>query len=125
MAHFVNAGPSVAIVRMTVNFFGPPGPDFLHNVGRIAYFFTGSSLVLGMINVFWSPFAARYGRRPVYVITFIIATATAAWCAAAKSYGSELAARIFLSTGTGAAEILAPMTISDIFFVHQRGTAMV
>lgn len=114
----------MAIVETTVDYFGPPGPDFVGNIGKVAYFFTATSLLQGMSNLFWMPLVVKYGRRPVYVISFSIYTAAAIWASVATSYGSELAARIIMGIGSGTGECLGPLTISDIFFLHERGTMM-
>jgi len=70
------------------------------------------------------PFILKYGRRPVYIIAFIGYTATAAWAGAARTYSSELAARVLMGFFSGSGECLAPLTIADIFFLHERGFYM-
>lgn len=52
---------------------------------------------------------------------FTIYTITAIWCAVAKQYANFLVARIVMGIAAGAGECLAPVTIADIFFLHQRG----
>ncbi|KAF5600898.1 transcription factor Pig1p [Fusarium pseudoanthophilum] len=123
-SNFLAAGPSVAIVSITESYFGPPGPDFSAKVSKIAYFFTTTALLQGMGNLIWMPFVAKYGRRPTYVLSFIMYTAVAAWAGGATTYGSALAARILMGFASGVAECLAPLTISDLFFLHERGAAM-
>ncbi|KAF5689956.1 transcription factor Pig1p [Fusarium circinatum] len=123
-SNFLAAGPSVAIVSTTESFFGSPGPNFSAKVSKIAYFFTTTALLQGMGNLIWMPFVAKYGRRPTYVLSFIMYTAVAAWAGGATTYGSALAARILMGFASGVAECLAPLTISDLFFLHERGAAM-
>ncbi|KAM5349872.1 hypothetical protein ACJ41O_006377 [Fusarium nematophilum] len=123
-SNFLAAGPSVAIVEITTDFYGPPGPDLSGNIAKVSYFFTTAALLQGMGNLFWMPLVVKYGRRPVYVMSFTLYTAFAAWAGGATSYGSSLAARILMGFASGAAECLAPLTISDIFFLHERGTIM-
>ncbi|KIW99564.1 uncharacterized protein Z518_11303 [Rhinocladiella mackenziei CBS 650.93] len=122
---FVSAGPAIAIVDQAVTFFGPPGPDLLHNIARTAYFFTTTALTMGLSNIFWVPMAIKYGRRVVYLACFALFIATIAWAGAAKSYGSALAARILMGFAAGPPEVLGPLTISDIFFLHERGAMVV
>lgn len=45
----------------------------------------------------------------------------ALWCGLAASPESELGGRILLGLVAGSAEVLAPLTIADIFFLHWRG----
>lgn len=70
------------------------------------------------------PFILKYGRRPVYIVSFIGYTVTAIWAGVASSYGSELATRVVMGFFTGSGECLAPLTIADIFFLHERGFYM-
>ncbi|OJD34923.1 mfs transporter [Diplodia corticola] len=122
--NFLAAGPTVSMVAVTEDFFGPPGPSFEANVAKASYFFTSTALLQGMSNLMWMPLIVKYGRRPIYVTSFVLYTACAAWAGGATSYGSELAARILMGAASGASETLAPLTISDIFFLHERGSIM-
>lgn len=70
------------------------------------------------------PIIVKYGRRPAYLISFTLYTATAIWSGVSKSYGSELAARIVMGLAAGSGECVAPLTIADTFFLHERGTIM-
>lgn len=123
-SNFLAAGPTVSMVAITTDFFGPPGPAFEGYIAKASYFFTTTALLQGMSNLIWMPLIVKFGRRPIYVISFVLYTACAAWAGGANSYGSELAARILMGAGAGASETLAPLTISDIFFLHERGTIM-
>lgn len=110
---------------MTIDFFGPPGPSFLHNVAKTAYFFTVTALMMGVSNLVWAPLMVKYGRRPAYVASFTLYAATSIWSAVADSYSTMLVSRALMGFAAGAGEVLGPLTIADIFFVHQRGTMMV
>ncbi|KAG8165283.1 hypothetical protein KVR01_005558 [Diaporthe batatas] len=129
MCNFLAAGPTVTIVNTTVDFFpaSPPTVDpagFSANISKIAYFFSTTALLQGTGNFIWVPLANKYGRRPVYVASYTLYLATAIWAILDHSYGGFLAARILMGFASGAAETIAPVTISDLFFLHQRGTIM-
>jgi hypothetical protein len=47
------------------------------------------------------------------------------WAGLAKSFDSLLAARLFMGAGGGPADAVAPDVVGEVFFVHQRGRAMV
>lgn len=47
------------------------------------------------------------------------------WAGLAKSFDSLLAARLFMGIGGGPADAVAPDVVGEVFFVHQRGRAMV
>jgi MFS family permease len=124
--NFLAAGPAVVISEVTSTFFGAPAENenFISDISRTAYFFTTTALMQGMGTLLWMPLIVKYGRRPVYILSFVLYTACALWAGASTSYSSELASRIIMGVAAGAAEVLAPLTISDIFFLHERGKVM-
>ncbi|KAI0430238.1 major facilitator superfamily domain-containing protein [Xylaria sp. FL1042] len=122
VCNFLAAGPTIAIVSTATDFFPDFDPD--DSVSRVAYFFTTTALAQGTSNFIWVPLANKYGRRPVYIISYTIYLAAAIWLIFERRFASFLAGRILLGLGSGAAEALAPLTIADIFFLHERGTIM-
>ena len=70
------------------------------------------------------PLVAKYGRRPVYVLCYSLFFLCVVWAALAKTYAPELVARMGIGLFSSGAECLAPVTITDIFFAHERGTYM-
>src|ERR1700759_240548 len=99
MCTFLSAGPTIAIVDTAIDFF----PDSIKNnslmtsaIPKTAYFFTTSALLQGTGNIFWVPMANKWGRRPVYILSYLIYVATSVWLIFDKSYGGFLAARILL-----------------------------
>lgn len=124
MVNFTSVGPSVALELITREYFGD-GPDFLSNLSKVSYTQTACSLMIGVGNLIWVPLAIKYGRRPVYIAAFLLFTACTIWCGVAKTFASQLAGRIILGTAAAAPEIVAPLSLTDIFFLHQRGTIMV
>lgn len=125
-SNFLAAGPTVAIVSYVIDFTGvmPNDPSFPKAIAKVAFFFTTPALLQGVSNFFWMPLIVKYGRRPVYIIAYICYTITAIWGGVAKTYSSELASRILLGFFGGAGECLAPVSISDLFFLHERGFYM-
>lgn len=121
---FLAGGPSVAILQMALSFFGPPGPHLSQQISKLAYFITTVTLMEGVGSFFWMPLIIKYGRRPVYLASFVLYTVTVIWAAVATSYANELAARIIMGFAMGAGECLAPLVIADVSFVHERGPIM-
>ncbi|KAM0434499.1 hypothetical protein ACHAPT_003595 [Fusarium lateritium] len=127
MSNFLAAGPSIAVVQTALSFF----PDSSANgtlassaIPKVAYFFTTTSLLLGVGCFFWVPIANKYGRRTVYLASYSVYFAMALALIFVESYPGFLAGRILLGFGAGAAETIAPITIADIFFLHERGAIM-
>lgn len=74
--NFLAAGPTVAIVSTTMSFFPAPSPavdpaGFGANVTKVAFFYTTTALLQGTGNFVWVPLANKYGRRPVYIISYV------------------------------------------------------
>ena len=82
-------------------------------------------LMLGGSNIWWVPLSNWMGRRPVLLIATLLMTACSVWCAKADSFGSLVAARLLQGAGGGAADTVAPALIGDLYFIHERGRAMV
>lgn len=123
---FGAAGPAVLVPQLANDFYHPASPGaFAKAIAEASYFVTVCFLMLGLSNIAWVPLMVKYGRRPIYITSFALYMATAAWCACARSPSSMLAARALLGCAAGAGEVLGPLTIADIFFVHQRGRMMV
>ncbi|KAI0600177.1 major facilitator superfamily domain-containing protein [Biscogniauxia sp. FL1348] len=122
VCNFLAAGPSIAILQTSQDFF--PTGDLDVAISRVAFFFTTTSLSQGVGNFVWMPLVNKYGRRPVYITSYAIYFACTIWLIFERSYGGFLAGRIILGFGSGAAETMAPISIADVFFLHERGTIM-
>ncbi len=77
MCNFLAAGPSIAMLDITMDFFpgAHPGRNprlFATSVAKVSYFFTTTALMQGIGNFIWVPIANKYGRRPVYVLSYLI-----------------------------------------------------
>ena len=68
------------------------------------------------------PIAVKYGRRPVYIISTAVMLATAIWQAKVQTAFSLIAANVVSGLAGAVSESIVQMTISDLFFVHQRAT---
>lgn len=82
-------------------------------------------LFLGAFNIFWVPLSNWAGRRPVLLVATLLMTLSCVWAGVAKGYDSLLAARMFQGMGGAAADTVAPALVGDVFFLHERGRAMV
>lgn len=73
--------------------------------------------------VLFIPFALKFGRRPVYLVSITVSFAAAVWSARMMTGGDLLGTNLVGGLAGSIAETICQMTIADIFFVHQRGTA--
>ncbi|KAK5128936.1 hypothetical protein LTR85_000269 [Meristemomyces frigidus] len=79
-------------------------------------------LTLGMCVFIFNPIAKVWGKRPVYGACSIIFFIVIIWDAVADTYGSFLGSRILGALGMAPCEVSVQATISDMYFVHERGT---
>ena len=78
---------------------------------------------LAVSCVLFIPFALKFGRRVVYLISIIVSLATCIWLAKMQTAGDLLGSNLVAGLGGAIAETICQMTIADIFFVHQRTSA--
>ncbi|KAK6598075.1 major facilitator superfamily transporter [Botrytis cinerea] len=83
----------------------------------------GSLIMTLGVSAYLCPCIAEvYGKRMVYLVTTIIIVAGCCWAGAANSYNSLLAARAIQGLGMGGFYAMAgTASITDVFFVHERG----
>jgi Na+/melibiose symporter-like transporter len=122
MCNFLAAGPTIAIVETALEFL--PNLPLSDAIAKVAFFFTTTALLQGIGNFIWIPLANKFGRRPVYVTSYLIYLASTVWLVYEQSYAGFLAGRILMGFGSGAADTIAPLTITDLFFLHERGAVM-
>jgi MFS family permease len=121
---YLFAAPAVQIVTLAMEFGNGDPRDLSDSITAVAYFISACNLMQGAGNILWMPLANKYGRRPVYIISWLMCLGFVAWSAVATSYASELASRIMVGFSAGASECIAPITLAEIFFLHERGKVM-
>ncbi|KIW17089.1 hypothetical protein PV08_04280 [Exophiala spinifera] len=81
-------------------------------------------LFLGWGLLFWQPFALRYGKRLTFLISVLGAIATSMWSPYVRSNGEWIARCIVMGFFIAPIEALPEISVTDIYFTHQRGTWM-
>ncbi|KAI6087680.1 MFS general substrate transporter [Hypoxylon rubiginosum] len=88
----------------------------------VATFMVGSILLFtGAVTFFTASGANIWGKRPFFVISAVMLLASNVWGTFADSFPSLAAMRIFQGIASAPLETLVTSTVSDLFFVHQRG----
>ncbi|KAF2736482.1 MFS general substrate transporter [Polyplosphaeria fusca] len=90
-----------------------------------------SSLLIGF-QVFWIGFttfftasgANIWGKRPFFVISTVALLLTNVWGFFATTFPSLAAMRVVQGIASAPLETLVTSTVSDLFFVHQRGSRL-
>ncbi|KAM4066433.1 major facilitator superfamily protein [Hirsutella rhossiliensis] len=73
--------------------------------------------------VIFIPFAKKYGRRPVYIVSTITFTAASWWSAYMKTVPEIFLSNILKGIAAAVNETAVQMSVRDMFFVNQRGSA--
>ncbi|PSN66343.1 MFS transporter-like protein [Corynespora cassiicola Philippines] len=90
-----------------------------------------SSLLIGFL-AFWIGFttfftasgANIWGKRPFFIISTVLLLITNIWGFFASSFTSLAVMRVLQGISSAPLETLVTSTVSDMFFVHQRGTRL-
>ncbi|KAF3761622.1 hypothetical protein M406DRAFT_50918 [Cryphonectria parasitica EP155] len=77
----------------------------------------------GIASYFLVPLSIAIGRRPVLLLTAVLAWAGGLWAGLSSSLDDHLAARAVMGLGAGAVEALIPLIVQDMVFIHQRNKA--
>ena len=79
-------------------------------------------LATGAIGIFIAAATIKYGKRPVWLVSILVAFIGSLWGAAAPTYGSFMGARIFQGLSMACFESISYAFIGDLYFVHERAT---
>lgn len=71
----------------------------------------------------WAAAGERFGRRKIYLISFIISTLGSLFCALSVNIVMLIIFRAVSAIGSSSVMSMGAGTISDIFETHERGRA--
>ncbi|KAH0371838.1 major facilitator superfamily transporter, partial [Aureobasidium melanogenum] len=77
-------------------------------------------LLYGWSTVFWQAVALQYGKRPIYLISAAASVVVMAVAPMCRSSGTYLAIRILQGFFGGPVESLCEISMTDIWFAHER-----
>ncbi|KAF9766320.1 hypothetical protein IL306_001299 [Fusarium sp. DS 682] len=101
----------------------PLTQKFVVSLQKLTYANGATLICQGVGNVFWMPFAIKFGRRPVYLLSNLLMGVACIWLGIASnaSYKPFVIGRAFLGLFEAPIESIVPTTITDTFFLHERG----
>lgn len=110
-----------AQVSATTPTWGPMGTElnFSDELLNDTYAIGCATLALGGFMIM--PFALKYGLRPVYVFSCAAQLAVMVWAAKTETAADWWGVNVVQCWLGSLGECMVQMTITDIFFIHQRG----
>ncbi|EXJ78904.1 hypothetical protein A1O3_08404 [Capronia epimyces CBS 606.96] len=81
-------------------------------------------LLFGWALLLWIPLALSYGRRGVYLTSLLGTSMMNIWAGYAADNPKWIATRILIGFFGAPSEALAEVTMTDLWFTHERGTYM-
>ncbi|ODQ61892.1 hypothetical protein WICANDRAFT_24927 [Wickerhamomyces anomalus NRRL Y-366-8] len=81
-------------------------------------------LFFGLGCLIFQPLALQYGKRPTYLLSMFATTLICVWSPYCKSNGEWIGSKILQGFFGAPIESLGEITMSDIFFEHERAKGM-
>ncbi|MCJ1237189.1 hypothetical protein MMC14_005174 [Varicellaria rhodocarpa] len=79
-------------------------------------------LFFGWGCLIWQPLALQYGKRPVYLFSTLATMAIMVWVPYTTTNGQWIASKILQGFFGAPIESLCEISVTDIYFTHERGT---
>lgn len=81
-------------------------------------------LSLGIFPLWWSSFSERFGRRSVYLVSFVFFVAFSIGTALSPNISALIVLRVLQGGSSASVQAVGAGTIADLFAPHERGVAM-
>ncbi|KAK4049899.1 hypothetical protein OIO90_005288 [Microbotryomycetes sp. JL221] len=112
-----NAGP---LIPYWIQAYHPPPANV--SITAIINLTTWPSLFTGVGNYIFIPLCLWAGRRFSLLVASIMCLIATIGAGASQNYEGHMTARVFQGLASGVTESLLPLILTDITFVHRRGT---
>jgi MFS family permease len=116
-------GPQIAMFDSTLMASSHPVITSYFNASNSASWLSTAFLLTSTsLQPLMGRLSDTFGRRPLYLAGLLLLAATTAWCAAADSIGSFIAARAFCGIGAAGVLSMGNVMTNDLVSIEVRGT---
>lgn len=112
--------PSAAIYSVLTNIAAETDITLSQLNAGTGYMF----LFFGLGCLIFQPLALQYGKRPIYLLSVFATCLICVWAPYSKSNGEWIGSKILQGFFGAPIESLCEITMSDIFFEHERAKGM-
>jgi len=92
--------------------------------GQLGYLFSGGLVGMGIGSLTVAPWADRFGRRPIVLLSLLLASVAMLGSAAAKDFGALLTLRLFTGIGIGGTIASVAVIVSEYAPDRWRSVAL-
>ncbi|KAJ5481551.1 hypothetical protein N7475_000363 [Penicillium sp. IBT 31633x] len=118
----------VALTAATSNDAGTAGNGMVADLGLSWNQINTAAGVLfvgiGYTTLLLSPAPFLYGRRISYIICLVFSIVGAIWMARIQNVADNILSQLFVGASESCAEAMAQLSLSDLFYQHQRGLVL-
>ncbi|KAF8509789.1 MFS multidrug transporter [Gautieria morchelliformis] len=119
--HTMQGTVSAAI---TIPAFMDLSKEFGVSLNTAAFTTSVPIIFLGVMPIIWSPISARVGRRPIYLISAIVAAGCSLAGSFCHSYATLMITRIVQAIFLAPPMSIGACSVREMFFAHERGQKM-
>jgi predicted MFS family arabinose efflux permease len=91
---------------------------------KVNYLVSCQIVTMGFAVLFWKPISARYGRRPILIISTLMACTCNIGAAKCTTYTSLTTVRVVGAWFIAPAAALGTGVVQEMFLAHERGGKM-
>ncbi|KAJ5100425.1 hypothetical protein N7456_006477 [Penicillium angulare] len=111
----------LALIDVATVTWGPVNADLGFSFALLNDSYAAGCGALCIGGIFLIPFALKFGRRPIYILSTAVQGGISVWSAKMETVADLMLVNILSCIVGSLAEVLVQMTIADVFFVHERG----
>jgi MFS family permease len=108
-------------INVTTVTWGPLNSELGFSFALLNDSYAAGCGALAIGGVMLIPFALKFGRRPVYVLSTAFQCGISIWQARMQNVADLMLVNILSCIVGALSEVMVQMTVADVYFVHERG----